>query len=129
MRGANALLLSIQQQKQEALLAEILPWLILLLGVVIAGGVAIYAIRRSLGPNASGSAADTGFTLHELRELHKKGEITDEQLARAKAAIIGTVQSRAARTHQDAQTDPSASGTARIEQVDDPESDNGESKQ
>lgn len=72
--------------KSSRLLADILPWLILLLGLVVVGGVIIYAIRRYLRHDAS-STED--FTLADLRRMHAAGELTDEQFERAKAMMIG----------------------------------------
>ena len=81
------------QHTQQTLLADVLPWLILLLGLVIAGGIVIFWVRRSLSA-AHSSSSDTGFTLHELRELHRKGEISDEEFERARTAIISRFQTK-----------------------------------
>jgi hypothetical protein len=98
------------QHTQETLLADVLPWLILLLGLVIAGGFVIFWVRRSLGASASTSSADTGFTLHELRELLQKGEISNEEFERARAAIIGRFQKKSDR--EDESQPPPASDNA-----------------
>jgi len=73
--------------KSNRLLADILPWLIVLVGVVLVGGIAIYFIRRHL--YAEQSPSDVGFSLQQLRELHASGELTDEEFERAKAMMIG----------------------------------------
>lgn len=73
--------------KSSRLFAETLPWIILLIGVIIAGGVIIFVARRYI--NTGDDSAPGGFTLHELRELHKAGGISKEEFARAKAQMIG----------------------------------------
>ena len=82
------------QHTRETLLADVLPWLILLLGLVIVGGVIILWIRRSISATNSLTAGDTGFTLYELRELHRKGELSNEEFERAREAIIGSFQAK-----------------------------------
>lgn len=93
MRAATAFLASAPapMHTRETLFSDVLPWLILLFGLVIAGGVIIFWARRSLQAAATQNANAAGFSLHELRELHKNGELTDEEFERARAAIIGAV--------------------------------------
>jgi hypothetical protein len=81
------------------LFADILPWLLVLVGVVIVGTVVIYFVRRSIQNEAGTSAG--GFTLQDLRELHAAGELSDDEYQRARAAMIGRVkaQPNASRTH------------------------------
>ena len=88
--------------KSSQLFGEVLPWLLLLLGVIVAGGVIIYIARRRI--NVDSTDTTGGFTLHDLRELHKAGEMSDEEYARAKAQMIG----RAAAGN----ADPSAASIA-----------------
>ena len=77
--------------RSDQLLADILPWLILLVGVVVAGGIVIYMMRRYLTSDA-GQSGD-GFTLHDLRQLHAAGELSDEEFEKARAAMIGRLKS------------------------------------
>ncbi|MHC4108171.1 MAG: hypothetical protein ACYSTY_08825, partial [Planctomycetota bacterium] len=49
------------------LFPEVLPWLLLLMGLVIVGGVIIMLARRLLDDTSS--STQPGFTLHELRRL------------------------------------------------------------
>lgn len=77
--------------RSDQLLADILPWLILLFGVVAAGGIVIYVMRRYLTSDA-GQSGD-GFTLHDLRQLHAAGELSDEEFEKARAAMIGRLKS------------------------------------
>lgn len=45
--------------------------------------------------NAPDSSGGVGFTLSDLRRLHREGKMTDEEFARAKALIIGNVKKQA----------------------------------
>src|SRR3954471_17691974 len=80
----------ITSDKSGRLFADVVPWLILLIGVVLAGAVVIYFIRRYLRSDDP-HAAD-GFTLHDLREMHEAGDLTDAEFQRAKAAMIGRLR-------------------------------------
>jgi hypothetical protein len=73
------------------LFGEILPWLLVLIGVVMAGGVLIMFIRRRLQDSSSSSSP--GFTLQDLRNLHARGELTDDEFERAKTQMIGNLKS------------------------------------
>jgi hypothetical protein len=69
------------------LFRQIWPWLVALLLVVGAGALIIYLLRRFMG--RSGSGEGEGFTLHDLREMHRTGALSDEEFERAKASVIG----------------------------------------
>lgn len=75
------------------LFGEILPWLLVLIGVVIAGGVLIMFIRRRLQDDLASSSP--GFTLQDLRNLHARGELTNDEFERAKTQMIGNLKSAA----------------------------------
>jgi hypothetical protein len=78
-------------QRGDQLLADVLPWLIVLVGVVVAGGMVIYIARRRL--SAADDQSGDGFTLHDLRQLHLAGKLSDSEFERAKAAMIGRLKS------------------------------------
>ncbi len=84
------------------LFSEVMPWLLLLMGLVIVGGVIIMLARRLL--NDSSSSTQPGFTLHELRTLHTKGELTDEQFERAREAMIARLADSGPRETSDTKT-------------------------
>lgn len=63
-----------------------------LLGLVVAivvGWFAVAAVRRWMRPSDSDSG---GFTLEQLRRMHRSGEMSDEEFTRAREAIIGRVR-------------------------------------
>jgi uncharacterized membrane protein len=74
------------------LFLNLLPWLAALVALVIIGGVAIFAAKRML--SSGGDSSAEGFTLQSLRDLHTAGELSDEEFAKAKAAMIGQVRGK-----------------------------------
>lgn len=69
------------------LFRQILPWLGALVVVAVIGGFIMSAARRMLTSDASDASAE-GFTLHDLRRLKERGEITPEEYERAKANFM-----------------------------------------
>ena len=68
------------------LLLSILPWLGIFVIVVIVGWFAIVWVRRLMRGDPK---RDAGFALEDLRQMHRRGEIDDEEFARAKASLVG----------------------------------------
>ena len=66
-------------------LSEILPATILLLVLVIIGAIIIFRVRKMAKDRYIQSVP---FTLDQLRALHAKGELSDEEFERAKASMI-----------------------------------------
>lgn len=65
-------------------LTEILPATILLLVVVIVGGIVILQARNMLKRSKRESLP---FTLSQLHQLHKKGDLSDDEFERAKSIL------------------------------------------
>lgn len=66
--------------------SEVVPWLILLLGLVLVGGVLIFLARRMLRDQSS--SPPEPFTLQGLRDMRAQGLISDEEFERARTAMI-----------------------------------------
>ena len=78
--------------------SKLLVALAVLLGLVIVGGVIILMVRRRLHGEKEedpASGANTGFSLADLREMVKRGELTQEEYDRTKARIVAKVRSAA----------------------------------
>jgi hypothetical protein len=88
--------------RPENLFPELLPWLLVLLGVVIIGVGVIYFLRRAI--HSESSSGQGGFTLQDLRDLHRSGELSDEEFERAKNQMVGRL--KAAQTGTQANTEP-----------------------
>lgn len=79
---------------------ELLPRLLVVLvcAVVLVVGVSI--LRRKLRDDDGGEVRD--FSLGDLRRLKAEGKLTQEELDRAKGALVGRVQSKLAKPADDA---------------------------
>jgi hypothetical protein len=57
-----------------------------LLALIFVGWLAVWQVRRRLTRPDETSGA--GFTLSDLRQLHKSGQMTDAEFERAKAKVV-----------------------------------------
>ena len=64
-------------------------WVGVLVAVVVAGGILLTVIRRRF--RADRPTERQGFTLHDVREMHRHGELSDEEFEQARAAILRQV--------------------------------------
>ena len=96
-------LLQFATASRSSNLWDVLPWLGVLMIVAIVGGVIILIARR-MASESSESAA-VGFTLHDLRQLHAAGELSDEEFARARDSMIGRVRANASPQPEDEPSD------------------------
>ena len=81
------------------LLVDVLPWLALLAGLVIAGAAALYLLKRAFSRPVT---PPEGFSLQELRDLRAARVLSEEEFERAKASLIERVaanQSSSTRDH------------------------------
>jgi uncharacterized membrane protein len=69
----------------SSVLQEVLPATILLIVLVIVGGFIIMRARKMVKGTPT---SEMPFTLSQLRKLHKRGELNDEEFERAKASMI-----------------------------------------
>ena len=70
----------------------IVVWSLVLLAVVIVGFVlAIWAKRRLREPDPEPTI---GFSLADLRELHRTGKISDEEFERARGKMAASLKHR-----------------------------------
>ena len=68
---------------------------LLLVVVIIIGWVTVWQVRRRLQSPDETSGA--GFTLSDLRQLHKSGQMSDEEFDRAKARVVDAAKRAAER--------------------------------
>jgi hypothetical protein len=69
---------------------DIFIWSLLLLVLVIGLFVAVAVLRKKMSPDEDFHG--TGFTLSDLRQMHKKGQMSDEEFERAKLALLGSMK-------------------------------------
>lgn len=87
------------EQSKNAVVGSIILIVIVL---VLFGGVFFY--RKWL--NAEETTSNEGFTLSDLRRLHKEGKMSTEEFEKAKAVLIGSLKASADKPTQGPKTDP-----------------------
>ncbi|HEY2586473.1 MAG TPA: SHOCT domain-containing protein [Tepidisphaeraceae bacterium] len=70
-------------------------WLIVLVGLVLAGFVAVAQVKKRL--MRTDDSPGSGFTLSDLRRLHREGKMTDEEFEKAKQIIVAGAKRAAER--------------------------------
>jgi hypothetical protein len=70
--------------------AEVFFWCLVLLVLVIGLFVAIIVLRKKMSPDEDFHGP--GFTLSDLRQMHKKGQMSDAEFERAKIALLGSLK-------------------------------------
>ena len=75
-------------------IASVILTSLVLIALVVAGFYLVMRLRRWLKEDDS-QPSGIGFTLGDLRALHRKGEITDEQFERARAQMLAGTKSMA----------------------------------
>lgn len=69
-----------------------LVWIVILIVFVLIGGVVIFALRRRMLSNEEGASVGSSGLLDHLHQMHRAGEIDDEEFARARSAILMKIQ-------------------------------------
>ena len=81
-----------------SLFAQILPWLVALLVVVVIGAAGIWSVRRSV--RRESDCGTGGFTLQDLRDMNASGQLSDEEFNRARDLMIGRLSEPLPAEHE-----------------------------
>jgi hypothetical protein len=65
-------------------------WSLVLVGLIVVGFVVVLRVKRWV--NAPDTSSGGGFTLSDLRRMHKEGRMTDAEFEKAKTLIIGVAK-------------------------------------
>ncbi len=84
--------------------SQIITWSLILVGILIVGLVIIMRLKKKL-TQTDELTAGVGFTLSDLRELHKNGKMSDEEFEKAKAQIVAMARAAGARRAAGAKQD------------------------
>ena len=76
-------------------LGPVVQYSLVLLALIFGGWVVVWQVRRRLTRPDESSGA--GFSLSDLRRLHKSRQMSDEEFERAKAKVVEAAQRAAAR--------------------------------
>jgi len=74
---------------------SIVFWSLLLIGLIVAGWLTVWQVRRRL--QRDDPTGNAGFTLSDLRQLHKSGQMTDEEFQRARDRVVEAARKAAER--------------------------------
>lgn len=75
---------------------SVIWWMLVLLAFVIVGFVAVVQVKKWVSKPDEGLGG-TGFTLSDLRALHRSGKMSAEEFEKAKAIIVDAAQRAAKR--------------------------------
>jgi hypothetical protein len=78
-------------------IAGVVAWSVGLLVALVLGMVAAARLRRRLRQDDVQPAAASGFTLSDLRQMHRAGQLTDAEFERAKEKVVAAAQRAAAK--------------------------------
>jgi hypothetical protein len=81
--------------QSDSSFADIFFWALLLLVLVLGLFVAVVVLRKKMSPDEDFHGV--GFTLSDLRQMHKKGQMSDEEFERAKIALLGSMKNMPAK--------------------------------
>ena len=75
--------------------SSIIKLSLLLVALIVVGWVTVWQVRRRL--TKPDETSGVGFTLSDLRQLHKSGQMSDEEFERAKAKVVDAARRVAER--------------------------------
>src|SRR6476646_4797738 len=81
----------------EANIAPAIFWSLVILVLLIVGMMAAVRLRRKLKQEDVTAAPVAGFTLSDLRQMHRAGQITDAEFEKAKEKVVLAAQKASAR--------------------------------
>jgi hypothetical protein len=81
----------------ETSLAGVIIWCVVLIAALIAGLVFALRLKRRYTAEDDAPATASGFTLSDLRQMHKLGQLTDEEFERAKEKVVAAAKKAAER--------------------------------
>jgi len=83
---------------QSDSIAQPLIWSLILILIIMVLFVAVGLYRKWM--KSEDTTGGEGFTLSDLRKLHKAGQMTDEEFEKAKKVLIGSVKASAEKMGQ-----------------------------
>ncbi|MEM6553726.1 MAG: hypothetical protein AAF750_16530 [Planctomycetota bacterium] len=103
--GAWSVLAQSPTPAPNAATSRILFWLIVLAAATLFLGVTCFVLWKRLTQEDREPTISTGFTLPDLRDLHRSGQLTDDEFENAKAMLLA--RSRAEMAADEAAQDAS----------------------
>jgi len=69
-----------------------LVWVVVLLVIVFVGAMVIYRVRGQMLAGGETQSENSAGLLEHLRDLNRSGQLSDEEFAKARSALLGKVQ-------------------------------------
>jgi len=92
-RKKKFMLMQIAAQSSSSETAPVIIWSLVLIVFLVAGFMLVAAVKKRMRDDeVSAPGAAAGFTLSDLRQLHREGQISNEEFERAKEKIIGAAK-------------------------------------
>jgi uncharacterized membrane protein len=76
-------------------MGNVMWWSVVLIGLLVAAFIAVAQIKKRMISSEDFSGG--GFTLGDLRALHRAGKMSDEEFEKAKQAILDAMKRAAER--------------------------------
>jgi hypothetical protein len=80
-------------------MGSVLVWSLVLVGLLLVAFIAVAAFKKRLIKPDDGASG--GFTLSDLRALHKTGKMSDAEFEKAKEAVVSAAKRAAERQAQE----------------------------
>ena len=81
---------------EDSGVGSVIFWSLVLIGLLFAGFFAVSWLRRWLQSDDE-TPVGVGFSLSDLRELRKRGQISEEEYERARTKMVGAAKEMAAK--------------------------------
>src|SRR5690349_4787837 len=99
--------------------SDVILWSLMLIGLIVAGWLTVWQVKRRL-QGTEDVLGNAGFTLSDLRRLHKSGQMSDEEFEKAKARVLEAARRATAREETGPSTGLLGKGPDAIEPFADP---------
>jgi hypothetical protein len=77
--------------------ASVIFWSLAIFALLVIGMIAAARLRRKIRQDDVNPTPAMGFTLSDLRQMHRAGQLTDEEFERAKEKVVLAAQKAATR--------------------------------
>ena len=81
----------------ESSTASVFIWSFILIILIVISAAGVMRLRRWMKEDDDTPSGRIGFTLSDLRQLHKQGQMTDEEFERARAKMVEAGKAMAAK--------------------------------
>jgi hydrogenase maturation factor HypE len=90
----------LQTKVPDGSMQRLVVWSLAVVAVFTVGLVLVARVKKRMQADAEQEEVSAGFTLSDLRRMHKAGEVSNEEFEKAKARVIDAARRAAARTPQ-----------------------------